>query len=177
MITYDLNAIGVNTTILYSNTNKPILVGDNVRFIYNDYFGEVEGIICFNNGSFGARITKHKSNQLIGNFISISPLWEKIEEELIIEDSIYLTKELIHQCATPRGGFTTAQVEYLGFSLKETWIKEAVGLKVTKEQLNKFKDMGNVNSKELKRLKESNMFYTIKDKKSINKYSYTQTMF
>ncbi len=33
---------------------------------------------------------------------------------------------------------------------------------MTKEQLNKFKDMRNVNSKELKRLKNSNMFYTIK---------------
>ena len=66
MISYDFNKIGVDTTIKYEKTLEPILVGDKVRFVFNDFFGEVEGVVCFQHGSFGARITKQKNNQLNG---------------------------------------------------------------------------------------------------------------
>ena len=68
---------------------------------------------------------------------------------------------MIHQCSTPKGGFTTAQVEYLGLSLKENWINKAVKLKINKEQLFKFKAYGGVDSKELKRLKNMSIFLNI----------------
>ena len=76
-------------------------------------------------------------------------------------ESFFLTKEMIKQCATSKGGFTTAQVEYLGLSLKENWIDKAVKLRISKEQLLKFKAYGGVNSKELKQLKSMNSFFNI----------------
>ena len=161
MISYDFNKIGVDTTIKYEKTLEPILVGDKVRFVFNDFFGEVEGVVCFQHGSFGARITKQKNNQLIGNFTSISFAWEKIEDFCPINDTFFLTRDMIHQCATPKGGFTTAQVEFLGLSLKEKWINKAVKLRINKEQLLKFKAYGGVDSKELKKLKNTNTFLNI----------------
>ena len=161
MISYDFNKIGVDTTIKYEKTLEPILVGDKVRFVFNDFFGEVEGVVCFQHGSFGARITKQKNNQLIENFTSISFVWEKIEDFYPINDTFFLTRDMNHQCATPKGGFTTAQVEFLGLSLKENWINKAVKLRINKEQLLKFKAYGGVDSKELKKLKNTNTFLNI----------------
>ena len=161
MISYDFNKIGVDTTIKYEKTSEPILVGDKVKFVFNDFFGEVEGVVCFQHGSFGARITKQKNNQLIGNFTSISFAWEKIEDFYPINDTFFLTRDMIHQCATPKGSFTTAQVEFLGLSLKENWINKAVKLRINKEQLLKFKAYGGVDSKELKKLKNTNTFLNI----------------
>ena len=161
MISYDFNKIGVDTTIKYEKTLEPILVGDKVRFVFNDFFGEVEGVVCFQHGSFGARITKQKNNQLIGNFTPISFTWEKIEDFYPMNDIFFLTRDMIHQCSTPKGGFTTAQVEFLGLSLKENWINKAVKLKINKEQLFKFKAYGGVDSKELKRLKNMSIFLNI----------------
>lgn len=161
MISYDFDKIGVDTTIKYEKTLEPILVGDKVKFVFNDFFGEVEGVVCFQNGSFGARITKQKNNQLIGSFTPISFTWEKIEDFYSINDTFFLTRDMIHQCSTPKGGFTTAQVEFLGLSLKENWIDKAVKLRISKEQLLKFKAYGGVNSKELKKLKSMNSFFNI----------------
>ena len=55
MIIHDLNIPGTYTGVNYEN-NSPILVGDEVEFFWNNLFGNVKGIICFQNGSFVAKV-------------------------------------------------------------------------------------------------------------------------
>ena len=77
----NFNELGLDTSLRYSSTNTPMLVGDMVKFYFNDFYGEVEGMICFQNGSFGAVIIKHE--KLKGVFIPISGLWVKILDNTI----------------------------------------------------------------------------------------------
>lgn len=80
MTNYDFNKKGVNTTVSYESTGEPILVGDRVKFVVNDYFGEVEGLVSFQDGKFGAVIDKSVDGKLNGFFKVISFLWEKVRE-------------------------------------------------------------------------------------------------
>lgn len=55
MIIHNFNIPGTYTGVNYEN-NTPILVGDEVEFFWNNHFGNVNGKICFQNGSFVAKV-------------------------------------------------------------------------------------------------------------------------
>lgn len=72
-----------------------------------------------------------------------------------------LTRELILSAKTENGGFTHAQIEFLGFNPKDRWIDDAVEMEITKEQFDLFIDYQNVTSSDLKALKKSGKFVPI----------------
>jgi len=45
---------------------------------------------------------------------------------------ITLTSHNIDLCKTNAGGFTSAQVKFLGLDLKTKWKKQAIGMEITK---------------------------------------------
>lgn len=81
-----------------------------------------------------------------------------MQGDLEMKNNIILTRDLIHACKSSRGGFTNAQIEYLGFNPKEKWIKDAIGNKLTDEQFNLFKTYGNTRANVLRKLKNEGSF-------------------
>lgn len=122
----------------------------------------------YNNGvTQRMRISERELDNVIQTFQMIKALIGNRKDKMAKanEKPIVLTKDLIHSCKTPNGGFTTAQVEYLGFSIKEKWINKLKGLKISKFQLENFKNYGNVSAKELRILKQEGRFFNIHDEK------------
>lgn len=75
-----------------------------------------------------------------------------------MENNVILTREMIHSCKTLNGGFTNAQIEYLGYNPKEKWISHAIGNELTKDQLEQFKNYGSTKVNQLKKLKKEGVF-------------------
>lgn len=74
---------------------------------------------------------------------------------------IKLTKDLIHSCETKNGGFTFAQIEFLGFNPKDKWLNKAIGMMLTDEQFDMFKHLGTITSKEKKKLQANGEFPSV----------------
>lgn len=57
---------------------------------------------------------------------------------------LVLTAELIHECSTKRGGFTKAQLEFIGITWppKAGWLKERIGTTMSLDKFNTFKELG-----------------------------------
>lgn len=82
-----------------------------------------------------------------------------------------LTSDNIHKAATPSGGFTHAQIQFLGFLPTEKWLKKAVGMNISKEDYQIFINYGRVGSKELKSMKEDGSFKTINSQQKLTSIS------
>lgn len=78
-----------------------------------------------------------------------------------MKNNVILTSEMIHSCKTERGGFTNAQIEYLGYNPKEKWIKHAIGSKLTQEEFQQFKSYANTKVNDLKKLKKNGLFKSL----------------
>jgi hypothetical protein len=75
-----------------------------------------------------------------------------------MENKVILTKENIHACKSQRGGFTNAQIEYLGFKTKEKWLKNAIGNSLSQDEFEQFKKYGDTRANVLRRLKKDGIF-------------------
>ena len=80
------------------------------------------------------------------------------DKDMKQDNYIILTKELIHAGKTDKGGFTSAQIEYLGFCFGEKWIDRCIGKKLTQKEYLKFLSYKLVDAKQLKSLKKNNEF-------------------
>lgn len=74
---FDFNKIGLDTSVKYALNDESILVGDIVSFKFSNYFGVVKGIVCFQDGAFGASVIT-KESKTFNTFVPISVNWEKI---------------------------------------------------------------------------------------------------
>lgn len=75
---FDFNKLGLDTSVKYALNDEAILVGDIVSFKFSNYFGVVKGIICFEDGVFGAKVIT-KESKTFNTFVPISVSWEKIK--------------------------------------------------------------------------------------------------
>lgn len=66
-----------------------------------------------------------------------------IEDEITPSQTIVLTHEIIESARTPNGGFTKSQLAAIGIPWPKPtdWIEQVVGKRITKEQLDEFKQV------------------------------------
>ncbi len=76
-------------------------------------------------------------------------------------NDVILTKKLLSVGKTINGGFTSAQIEYFGFSFGDKWLDKCIGIKISKEEYEKFLSFKEVDSKTLKLLKNEGNFRPI----------------
>ena len=72
------NKKGLDTSVKYASNDEPILVGDIVTFKFSNYFGVVQGVVCFKDGSFGAKVIT-KESKTFNTFVLIAVNWEKVK--------------------------------------------------------------------------------------------------
>ncbi|WP_457748551.1 hypothetical protein [Sulfurimonas sp.] len=144
---------------------------ENYTKIYNKEFSEDICLINCNIAEYLAPEIQYEFNKKYeGENINyaIETLVEDIKKIIISEDKdveqndcIILTRELINTGKTDKGGFTSAQVEYLGFDFGEKWIDRCIGKKITQKEYLKFLNYRFVDAKQLKSLKKNNEFKVI----------------
>lgn len=78
-----------------------------------------------------------------------------------------LTKDLIFDAKTNNGGFTKAQIEFLGFVFGEEWIDQAVGMELSEAEYKRFMEYCNIDAQQLKQLKMRGEFQSVQCSKAI----------
>ena len=84
MLTVDFNQAGLFTGAYY-NDGKPILVGDEVEFVWNEHFGKVQAVVCFEQSAFVAKVTsgelKDSSLRISNCILTLAKVYQNCETQ------------------------------------------------------------------------------------------------